>query len=100
MNTPDQNIIKIAEDQKLKNNISYSTFAMSIGIDPSNLTKIKNSDKKTNQNYHFTLEQIKKVGQIYNADMNFVFGFSEIMYRKKGVTPNVTLSNIKAKEVI
>ncbi|WDF45291.1 hypothetical protein PQ459_10320 [Chryseobacterium sp. KACC 21268] len=95
---PDQNILKIADHQKALNKITNYQFAESIGLNPKNISKIRNSEKNPDRNYHFTLEQIQKVGEIYNVDMNFVFGLSENMYRKTGVTSNVTLRNIKAKE--
>ena len=80
MNIADKNIILVAEDQKLKNKITNGEFAASIGIDQSNLTKIKKSDSK-DRSYHFTPEQIKKVGEKYSVDMNFIFGFTDKMYR-------------------
>lgn len=82
MNTADLNIFKIIEHQKIIRNIfSDREFAESIEMDQSNLSKIKNSDLKKNQNYHFTPEQIKKIGEVYKVDMNFIFGFSDKMYR-------------------
>ena len=75
------NILKVMEDQRTVCKVSNRQFALSIDMDPSNLTKIKKSNEKT-RNYGFTLEQVQKIGDTYNVDMNYIFGFTDKMYRK------------------
>ncbi|WP_027381837.1 hypothetical protein [Epilithonimonas caeni] len=82
MDSPDKNILKLAEHLKQIHKIPNKQFAVSIGLNPTNINKIKNSEKNPDRNYHFTLEQIRKVGEVYKVDMNYIFGFTDKMYRE------------------
>lgn len=87
----DERTLKFIEILKSLGKIRFEKeFCEEIGMQFPNLAKIKNSESK-NQSHHFTAEQLRKVGEIFGADMNYIYGFTDVPFRKNKVTLKVTL---------
>ncbi|WP_313214151.1 hypothetical protein [Soonwooa sp.] len=68
---------------KSKGIIRFETeFCAEIGLLKQNLQKIKNPKKYPSESNSFTAEQLFKIAKAYNADMNYLYGFSEDPFRK------------------
>lgn len=54
-----------------------------IGVEPQRLWKISSGKQ------HFTAENIRKMALEFNVNLNYLFGFEERFFAKKGVNKNV-----------
>lgn len=71
---------------KSKGIIRFETeFCAEIGLLKQNLQKIKNPKKYPSESNSFTAEQLYKIGEAYDVNMNYLFGFSDEPFRRNSL---------------
>lgn len=84
MYTSDKRILEFLEICKSKGIIRFETdFCEKIGISKQQLYQIKKSDEIKKQNSHFTPLHIENLRKNLNANLDYIFGFSEIPFISK-----------------
>ncbi len=83
MYTSDKRMLQFLEICKAQGIIRFDKeFCDHIEISKQRLQQIKNSDKDKKQNSHFTAKQIENCRRNLNANLDFIFGFSDIPFLK------------------
>lgn len=83
LNSTDRQILKLYEILKSKGAFRFDTeFCDSIGMLKQNFTKLKNHENHNNNYQHFTSDHFRRIGEVYQVDMNFIFGFTDEPFRK------------------
>lgn len=84
MYTSDKRILQFLEICKSKGIIRFETdFCEKIGISKQQLYQIKNSEKIEKQNAHFTPLHIENLRKNLDANLDFIFGFSDNPFNSK-----------------
>lgn len=80
--TSDRRMLELVEILKAKNAIKFDTdFCEAVEIKKQNFSKIKNSDKNSAQENHFTPLQIEKACKLYKVNANWIFGVADTAFR-------------------
>lgn len=81
----DKRMLEVLEyciESRLSGVTNLKDWSMLVGIDPNNLPAIRAGARG------FTKEHIKAVGDQFGISMEFIYGYSDDMFRsKKGITP-------------
>lgn len=80
MFTSDKQILKLPEILIEKGLVvNTADFFDRVGISKSAFSRVKNQEKY-DRAYHFTSEQIERIGLIFNIDFNWIFGNSDEVF--------------------
>lgn len=81
MNQIDDKILTLIDILKTNGSIRFDTdFCIEIGLKKQNLNRIKNKEA------HFTVAQIKSICDIFNINTDWIFGYSNVVFRDKKTT--------------
>ena len=84
LDVTDQRMLDAIDRLIQLNKIRYKKEACeAIGVEPQRLWKISSGKQ------HFTAENIRKMAEEYNVNLNYLFGFEERFFAKKGVNKKV-----------
>ena len=76
MKTPNERILRLIDLLKFQKTVkNLQKFCDEIGIVRQTIYKIKNGDAS------FTIAQIEKIGELYNVNFNWIFGFETKVFR-------------------